>query len=91
MAKISKKQKKEIAVLEKEIKEEESLWEKIKSMPKQDKKFSKQLKEFITVKKKPKKKKVSKAKKEQARKIFGGIEPPEQIKKVKPKKKKVNC
>jgi cell division septum initiation protein DivIVA len=87
MANLSKKQKKEIIELEKEIKEGESLWQKIKSMPKQDKKFSKQLKEFITVKKGAKKPKISKAKKEQARKIFGGIEPPEK-KKTKPKKKK---
>lgn len=81
MAKLSKKQKKEIKELEKEIKEGESLWEKIKSIPKQDKKFSKQLKEFITFRKGTKRPKVSKAKKDKARDIFGGLEPPDQKKK----------
>ena len=90
MAKPSRKQKKKIAELEEEIKEEKSLWKKIKRMPKEDKSFSQHLKEFIIPKRSKKKPRVSKVKKEKARKIFWGLEPPEKKKKLKKKTKKKN-
>lgn len=77
MARPTKAQKKKIKKLEQEIKEEESLWEKIKAIPKDDKLSLKQLKSLVKKHKVTKRPKVSKAVKQKANNLFGGLEPPE--------------
>ena len=77
MAKVSDKQRVKIKKLEKKVKEEESLWEKIKKMPDEDKFFLKKLKEWTKRHKVTKKPKVIKGLKKKADKLFWGLEPPE--------------
>lgn len=84
MAKLTKAQKQKIEKYKKDIKEGDSLWEKIKNIPKEDKLFLKQLKQYL----KPhrvKKKKTPKTLKKKADKVFWGLEPPEK-KSKKPKR-----
>ncbi|OGM01709.1 hypothetical protein A3K72_03255 [Candidatus Woesearchaeota archaeon RBG_13_36_6] len=88
MAEINKEQKRKIKKIEQEIKEEESLWEKIKAMPKEEKFFLKQLKQLLKPHKVTKKPKVSKDIKKRVNNLFWGIEPPQIPKPVKNKPKK---
>ena len=88
MAKPTIEQKKKIKRIEQEIKEESSLWDKIKAIPKEDKWFSKQLRNLVRFHKITKKPKVPKAVKKRVNKLFWGLEPPEKPKKRAKKKSK---
>ena len=81
MARLTKEQKRKIKKLEQEIKEEESLWEKIKAIPEQDKLFPKRFRDMVKSSKRTRKK-LPKAIKQRVNKTFWGLEPP-----TKPKKK----
>ena len=88
MVKPTKKQKKRIKKLEQEIKEGDSLWKKIKAIPKEDKLFLKKLKDLVKIHKITKKPRTSKAMKKKANELFWGLEPPEKPKKTKKRAKK---
>ena len=89
MAKITQEQKRKIKKIEQEIKEEESLWGKIKAMPKEEKFFVKQLKELLKPHKVVRKPKISKDVKKRVNNLFWGLEPPKKpMKPVKMKSKK---
>ena len=82
MAKLTDKQNKKIKRAEQEIQEENSLWEKIKSISKQDKLIPLKLRDFFKPSKVTEKSELTKSMKEKVNKTFWGLEPPEKPKKA---------
>ena len=88
MARPTKEQKRKIKRIEKDIKEEASLWGRIKAISKLDKSSSKRFKELFKSSKVTRKPRVPKSMKKRVNETFWGLEPPLKPKKSAKKKTK---